>query len=110
MYLLYFSIALAVSGRISLDTFFINLESEFTITQEPKLNLKSDIDFYTEIMLCMQLSQPETVLSHQITKSEFVPESRHKLKKIANISYNLPGNTHALNQKNNEMCNKIFKS
>lgn len=102
--------ALAVSGRISLDTFFISLESEFTITQEPKLNLKSDIDFYTEIMLCMQLSQPETVLSHQITKNEFVPESRHKLKKISNISFNLPGSTHALNQKNNEMCNKIFKS
>lgn len=90
-----------------MDTSFVSLRDEFKITQEPKLDLETDIDFSGKIMLCMQLSQPVNVLRHDITKTVYIPKTKYKTVNRTKRTFNIPGLTQALNQKNNEMCNEI---
>lgn len=59
---------IALTGSISSDTSFISLDMDFTITEEPKLQLLSDTDFSSDVKLCMQLSQPEIVMRLVIYK------------------------------------------
>lgn len=56
------SSAFAVQGRFSIDTSFISVQSEFDAAQGPQLNLETDLDFSGDLKLCMQLSQPLTVV------------------------------------------------
>lgn len=45
---------------------------------------------------------------YDMEKNQIIPEVRHHVKSVKKIKYNIPGFTHYLNEKNNEMCNKIF--
>lgn len=47
---------------MSLRTSFTELENQYSITQEPKVKLISDVDFYLDILMCLQLGLPESVL------------------------------------------------
>lgn len=57
------SAGIAVEGTMSLQTSFVSLKTVSTITQEPKLVVLSDIDFAAAPKLCIQLSQPQTLLT-----------------------------------------------
>jgi len=41
------------------DSSFVRSHLEFTTAAEAKLNLVSDIDFYSNIALCLQLRSPD---------------------------------------------------
>ncbi len=123
---------IALTGSISSETNFISLNMDFTITEEPKLQLLSDSDFSSDVKLCMQLSQPEIVMRsvylstiswlverftlikntfcfyrrHEITKEQLIPG--YTVRRKMNFVHRLPGFTHYLNQKNNDMCNSIL--
>lgn len=105
---LFYSTGLAITGQILVNAGFVTLDSKFSVANEPKLNLRTDIDFSSENILCMQLSQPNDVLHHKIEKNQIIPEVRHHVKAINNFKYQINGFTHSLNQKNNDMCNKIL--
>lgn len=45
---------------------------------------------------------------YDMEKNQIIPEVRHHVKSVKKIKYNISGFTHYLNEKNNEMCNKIF--
>lgn len=49
-----------LSGLMKIDTSFINTYLDVSASLEPKLQLYSDIDFSSEVMLCMRLQQPDT--------------------------------------------------
>ncbi|EAT47026.1 AAEL001806-PA [Aedes aegypti] len=101
---------IAVTGSISLDTSFISLTVNFNIGQEPQLHLTSDLDFSSDNRLCMQLKQTDSALSRSVLKSVSVPGSKYRKTQSHKMTYKIPGHTHALNQKNNDMCNLIAKS
>lgn len=126
-----FSAGIAIQGLLKADTEFVRSQVDFLIVTEPKLNLVSDIDFYSDIALCMQLKQPNTMMKwviilyllydfyyctkfiflyfarHNIYKVERIPGSKHRLRKTKYKNIQLPGKTYALNRKNNLMCNVI---
>lgn len=56
------SVGLAIRGKILLNAGFVSLDLNFNVEKEPKLNLNTDVDFATENVLCMQLSQPNDVV------------------------------------------------
>ncbi|XP_039279167.1 microsomal triglyceride transfer protein large subunit-like isoform X2 [Nilaparvata lugens] len=100
---------ISMVGSIRVDNMFIKSNIEFNLMTEAKLNLESNIDFYNTIALCLQLSQPDSVIKYNVFKVERIPGSKHKLRKSKYSLISVPGKTYALNQKNNEMCNTIFK-
>ncbi|KAG4073104.1 hypothetical protein HA402_009523 [Bradysia odoriphaga] len=100
------NMGIALTGSINYDTSFISLNVGFTITEEPKLQLLTDSDFSSDVQLCMQLTQPEVVMRHDITKVQQVPG--YTLRRKMNFVHRLPGFTHYLNQKNNDMCRSIL--
>nr|CAD7591086.1 unnamed protein product [Timema genevievae] len=119
-------------GLIKVDTSFVRSQVEFNLATEVKLNLVSDIDFYGNLALCLQLKQPDSLLAnalvvlsqttkdgeievrisvgHNIYKVERIPGSKHRLRKSKYKTIPVPGRTYALNRKNNEMCNVIHKA
>ncbi|XP_059476430.1 microsomal triacylglycerol transfer protein [Neocloeon triangulifer] len=97
-----------MQGIITVDTSFVKSMVDFNIAMEPKLNLVSDVNFYNKVALCLQLSQPDSTVKHNIHKVERIPGSKHKLRKSKYKTFQVPGKTYALNQKNNEMCNSLF--
>ncbi|KAJ8915951.1 hypothetical protein NQ315_016627 [Exocentrus adspersus] len=102
------SAGIVITGSIKIDTSFVKSQMEFSSSVEPKLNLQTNIDFSSNVHLCMRLSQPESVFRHNIFKTERIPGSKHKLR-ISKYKINtLPGRTYALNKKNSDMCNAIF--
>ncbi|RZF39851.1 hypothetical protein LSTR_LSTR000499 [Laodelphax striatellus] len=100
---------ISMVGSIQVDNMFIKSQIGFNLMTEAKLNLESNIDFYNTIALCLQLSQPDSVIKYNVFKVERIPGSKHKLRKSKYSIISVPGKTYALNQKNNEMCNTIFK-
>ncbi|XP_062546976.1 microsomal triacylglycerol transfer protein [Armigeres subalbatus] len=101
---------IAVTGSLTLDTSFVSLAVNFNVGQEPQLHLTSDLDFSSENRLCMQLKQTDSVLSRNVHKSVSIPGSKFRKTQTSKMVYKIPGHTHALNQKNNDMCNLIAKS
>lgn len=101
---------IAVTGSLSLDTSFVSLNVHFNVGQEPQLHLSSDLDFSSDNTLCMQLRQPDSVFSRNTVQSVAVPGTKYRKVRTSKMTYKLPGHTHALNQKNNDMCNLIAKS
>nr|CAD7575870.1 unnamed protein product [Timema californicum] len=101
---------IALQGLIKVDTSFVRSQVEFNLATEVKLNLVSDIDFYGNLALCLQLKQPDSVVRHNIYKVERIPGSKHRLRKSKYKTIPVPGRTYALNRKNNEMCNVIHKA
>lgn len=65
---------IALTGSISSTTNFISLNMDFTITEEPKLQLLSDSDFSADVKLCMQLIQPEIVMRLVIPHHSWLTE------------------------------------
>ncbi|XP_034249467.1 microsomal triglyceride transfer protein large subunit isoform X2 [Thrips palmi] len=100
---------LSLTGLTRVDSQFVKSQVEFNLATEPRLNLVSNLDFYSGMALCMQLKQPDTILKHNVYKVERIPGSKHRLRKSKYQVFHIPGRTYALNHKNNEMCNVIFK-
>jgi microsomal triglyceride transfer protein large subunit len=99
-----------LNGKIVLDASFIQFRSEFTITEEPQLELTTDIDFSSAISLCVRPNQPEKVTSHRQVTSEIIAQGGVNNRFMKNYSYRISGYSYLLNQKNNEMCNDIFSN
>ncbi|XP_055683479.1 microsomal triacylglycerol transfer protein [Lutzomyia longipalpis] len=100
-------IGLAVYGRVSVINDYVKMANEFVMQQEPKLDLVSDIDFSGNPILCMQLSQPNSEVKLTHTKTLDIEGLQKKFKNEARTKYKIPGYTHVLNRKNNEICNQI---
>ncbi|XP_021915479.1 microsomal triglyceride transfer protein large subunit isoform X2 [Zootermopsis nevadensis] len=100
---------ITITGIMRVDSSFVRSQVEFNIATEARLNLVSDIDFYSNVALCLQLRSPDSVVKHNIYKVERIPGSKHRLRKAKYRVSKVPGKTYALNRKNNEMCNVIFK-
>ncbi|KAL5280879.1 MTTP family protein [Megaselia abdita] len=102
---------LTTVGTTTLYNSFFNLKNNFVLTSEPKIKVNANIDFYTDILLCIQLGRPEMVLRYSNEKLlNFTPNGKsvkYSLNKSNKADIKLPGSTLVLNQKNNEMCNKI---
>jgi microsomal triglyceride transfer protein large subunit len=109
-YYFLFSAGLALEGSIAVESSYVSLSSKVIITQEPKLHLSSDLDFYTDNVLCMKLVQPDVTYKQEIVNSQRIPGTKAKGLFRHNVSYHIPGYTHFLNQKNNDMCNRISES
>lgn len=57
-----YSAGIFLQGIMRVDTSFVRSKIEFNVATEVKLNLQSDLNFYNEISLCMQLSQPDSLI------------------------------------------------
>lgn len=101
---------IAVTGSLSLDTSFVTLNVRFNVGQEPQLHLSSDLDFASDNRLCMQLRQTDSVFTRSVSETVAVPGTKYRKVHTSKMTYKLPGHTHALNQKNNDMCNLVAKS
>ncbi|VEN51016.1 unnamed protein product [Callosobruchus maculatus] len=102
------SAGVATTGSISVDTEFVKSQAEFSTSIETKLDLQTDIDFSSNVHLCMRLTQPDALFRHNIFKVEKIPGSQHKLRISKYKKYPVPGTTYSINRKNNEMCSAIF--
>lgn len=101
---------IALQGSMLLETSFIKLSVEFSVNQEPQLHLSSDLDFSSDTSLCMKLMQSDSVLNKRTVKTVSIPNSKFRMVQTTSSTRRIPGLTHALNQKNNDMCNKIARS
>lgn len=99
---------IAVRGESRVRTEFVQSSAEFALTIEPRLELATDLDFSGPVSLCMRLGQPETNVRHNVYKIERIPGSRHRLRKTKRSVQLSPAKSYLLNQKNNEMCSKVF--
>lgn len=55
-------IGFALTGKVSISNEYAEVANVFEMLQEPKLDLVSDIDFSGDPLLCMQLTQPNSIL------------------------------------------------
>ncbi|XP_055547652.1 microsomal triacylglycerol transfer protein [Wyeomyia smithii] len=101
---------IVVSGSVKLDTTFVSLDVCFVASQEPQLHLTSDLDFSSDPTLCMQVMQPNSVLSQTFERSVSAPMAKYRKIRQTKITHKIAGVTHVLNQKNNNMCNLIAQS
>jgi len=53
-----------IQGIMREDSSFVRSQVEFTVATEAKLNLVSDIDFYSTIALCLQLRSLASVIEY----------------------------------------------
>ncbi|KAK6628420.1 hypothetical protein RUM43_002232 [Polyplax serrata] len=102
------SAGISLRGGMRVDSSFARSTVDFNVATEMKLDLQSDLNFYGGNSLCMQLSQPEVVIKHNVHKIERIPGGKHRLRRSKYSQSKVPGRTYALNKKNNEMCNVIF--
>ncbi|XP_050084154.1 microsomal triacylglycerol transfer protein [Anopheles aquasalis] len=103
------NIGITMAGQLSLDTLFAKLAARFSSTQEPRLHLTSALDFSGDPALCMQLLQPSSQMKLKFVREILLAGSKQSVERKTSRTYNLNGLTHALNRKNNEMCNLIAK-
>lgn len=101
---------ITVSGNLKLDTTFVSLDVNFVADQEPQLHLTSDLDFSSDPVLCMQVMQPNSVLSKLFVRTVTVPTTKYRKTRQTKVTHKIAGLTHVLNQKNNAMCNLIANS
>ncbi|RZC38190.1 microsomal triglyceride transfer protein large subunit [Asbolus verrucosus] len=102
------SAGIVTNGLIIIDTYFVRSQIEFSASVEPKLNIKSDIDFSGGTNLCMRVTQPDSVFRHNIFKIERIPGSKHKMRIAKYKKVLVPGTTYSLNRKNDEMCSVML--
>lgn len=57
----FFSAGIIIAGLIKVDTSFVKSQIEYNLSIEPKLKLQTDIDFYSNVNLCMRLVQPDSI-------------------------------------------------
>lgn len=106
----FFSTGLALLSSMDILSPYLKMGLELEVTEEPQLHLQSKVELSGGPALCMQLSQPDTIFYQKITKEMIITDSKHKFKNIRSLKYKIRGKSHALNRKNNEMCNKILGS
>ena len=58
------SAGVTIQGIMRVDSSFVRNQVEFTVATEAKLNLVSDIDFYSTIALCLQLRSLASVIEY----------------------------------------------
>ncbi|CAG9865398.1 unnamed protein product [Phyllotreta striolata] len=102
------SAGIVVIGSTGIDSSFVKSSIEFVSSIEPILNLQTDIDFSSNLQLCMRLTQPETVLRHTVRKIEAIPENKKETRTSKNRKMSVPGKSYNFNKKNNEMCKALF--
>lgn len=51
---------------MKIDTSFIKTSVDFTASLEPKLQLNADIDFSSDVMLCLRLNQPDVLFRYKV--------------------------------------------
>lgn len=73
------SVGLYLKGKILVNAGFVSLDLNFNVEKEPKLNLNTDVDFSSENVLCMQLSQPNDVFKYGISKLSLTAISKSNL-------------------------------
>lgn len=66
------SVGLYIAGKILVNAAFVTLDIHFNLEKEPKLNLNTDVDFSSENILCMQLSQPNDVFRYICIVFKFI--------------------------------------
>ena len=57
-----FRAGISVTGLMRVDTAFVRNQIEYNVATEPTLSLTSNVDFSSNVALCMQLKQPDTIL------------------------------------------------
>lgn len=108
----FFSFGFATVVKADVNGFgFMSIDLE--VTEEPSLHMHSNIDFSDKIALCIQLTQPKSLLRHFVTKHLHVPKldsdfSSFNSSSTLERTFLVPGLTHVLNKKNNDMCNIIL--
>lgn len=53
----------AVVAHLAVGFTYAKLEQRIELRHEPKLSLQADLDFYSDMKLCMQLERPEQLLT-----------------------------------------------
>ncbi|XP_073826575.1 microsomal triacylglycerol transfer protein [Musca autumnalis] len=99
-----------VYGKTKVGFTYATASHEFVYAYEPKIVLQAHIDFYDELKLCMRLQRPEMVLNVKNSRSVAIHSTYDYTKTVSKkYSHKFPGQTFALNQKNNNMCNMVAK-
>ncbi|XP_071445116.1 microsomal triacylglycerol transfer protein isoform X2 [Hetaerina americana] len=100
----------SIQGLLKVDSSFVRSHIETSLSTEAQLNLVSNLDFYGNAIICLQLKQPDLVIKQNTHKVERIIGSKHKLRKSIYKVNTIPGKTYALNRKNNENCNLILSA
>uniref|UniRef100_A0A182JW24 Vitellogenin domain-containing protein n=1 Tax=Anopheles christyi TaxID=43041 RepID=A0A182JW24_9DIPT len=101
---------ISMTSRLSFDTPFALVDVLVTSVQSPQLHLTSALDFSGDPTLCMQLVQPKSSLKQRFVRTIGLVGTKHQATRKTTKKFNVNGLTHALNRKNNDMCNLISKS
>lgn len=100
--------AMVIQGVARVDTSFVQTLIEFNTGAQTQLNFISDLDFYEEVIMCLQMVQPNFEVVNNVRKLERIPGSNYVLRKYKRKLSHVPGKTFVMNKKNTELCNKMF--
>lgn len=106
------NMGLGVLSSVRISSPIVSADLTTSVAQEPQINLASKIDFSSKTAICLQIMQPNIVLSQKISRSIDIPKSKKEktFRHEAYLRYKIPGHTYVLNQKNNDMCNSIMEN
>ncbi|XP_071534399.1 microsomal triglyceride transfer protein large subunit isoform X1 [Panulirus ornatus] len=100
--------ALVIQGVARVDSSFVQTLIEFNTGAQTQLNFVTDLDFYDEVIMCLQMVQPNFEVINNVRKLERIPGSNYMLKKYKKKLLPVSGKTYVMNKKNTELCNKMF--
>ncbi|XP_042223362.1 microsomal triglyceride transfer protein large subunit-like isoform X3 [Homarus americanus] len=100
--------AMVIQGVARVDTSFVQTLIEFNTGAQTQLNFITDLDFYDEVVMCLQMVQPNFEVVNNVRKLERIPGSNYVLRKYKRKLSPVPGKTFVMNKKNTELCNKMF--
>nr|XP_045590522.1 microsomal triacylglycerol transfer protein-like [Procambarus clarkii] len=101
--------AMVIQGVARVDTSFVQTLIEFNTGAQTQLNFISDLEFYDEVAMCLQMVQPNFEVVNNVRKLERIPGSNYVLKKYKRKLSPVPGKTFVMNKKNTELCSKMFR-
>lgn len=101
--------ALVVQGQARVDNSFVQTLVEFNTGAQTQLNFVTDLAFGGEILMCLQMIQPNFEVITNLRKLERIQGSNYHLKKYKKKTTNVPGKTFVMNKKNTELCNKMAR-
>lgn len=99
--------SLVVQGQARVDNSFVQTLVEFNTGAQTQLNFVTDLSFGGEILMCLQMIQPNFEVVTNLRKLERIQGSNYHLKKYKKKTTNVPGKTFVMNKKNTELCNKM---
>lgn len=100
--------AMIVQGVARVDSSFVQTLIEFNSGGQTQLNFVTDLEFYDEVIMCLQMVQPNFEVVNNVRKLERIPGSNYVLRKYKKNTSPVPGKTYVMNKKNTELCNKMF--